>query len=529
MSVLFETSVGDIVVDLETSLCPRASTNFIKLAKSYYYNYATFFSVQSRFLAQTGDPTNTGAGGESIWSRAASVLAPADRYFVPEMVPSLKHRARGTLSLALIERPDPKQPGQTQLVAGSQFFITLADRIDYFDGKHAVIGHVVEGGEPGGALDKLDAAFVDEQNRPLTDIRIRGISVLDDPFPDPPGLRIPSRTPSPTPEQLASIRLSEAEAAQKDDAELAPEEREEKERAKNSKAAALTLEMVGDLPFAEIRPPENILFVCKLNPVTRSEDLELIFSRFGQILTCEVIKDKKVSPGLRACVPELDVASVADHGFEINEQSGDSLQYAFIEFAEKESAEQAYFKMQNTLIDDRRIWVDFSQSVSKLHGDWLTKRLGGRKPPADKLVQEGRDGQPPRGGGGGSGGGSSGHRPGYDAYPRRDREYERRRDDYRGGASGPGRDRRDQDDRDRRRRDDAEDRYRRHDTSRRRDDASYQDRRERGDDRDRDWEGDRYRREDDPYRRDSSRRAQEYGREGGTRERQRESSPHCRR
>lgn len=30
--------------------------------------------------------------------------------------------------------------------------------------------------------------------------------------------------------------------------------------------------------------------------------------------------------------------------------------------------------MQNVLIDDRRIWVDFSQSVSKLHGVWNKQR-----------------------------------------------------------------------------------------------------------------------------------------------------------
>lgn len=40
---------------------------------------------------------------------------------------------------------------------------------------------------------------------------------------------------------------------------------------------------VGDLPDADIRPPENVLFVCKLNPVTTDEDLEIIFSRFGSI------------------------------------------------------------------------------------------------------------------------------------------------------------------------------------------------------------------------------------------------------
>lgn len=40
---------------------------------------------------------------------------------------------------------------------------------------------------------------------------------------------------------------------------------------------------VGDLPDADMRPPENVLFVCKLNPVTTDEDLEIIFSRFGAI------------------------------------------------------------------------------------------------------------------------------------------------------------------------------------------------------------------------------------------------------
>lgn len=37
--------------------------------------------------------------------------------------------------------------------------------------------------------------------------------------------------------------------------------------------------MVGDLPDADVKPPSNMLFVCKLNPVTREEDLEIIFSR----------------------------------------------------------------------------------------------------------------------------------------------------------------------------------------------------------------------------------------------------------
>lgn len=47
--------------------------------------------------------------------------------------------------------------------------------------------------------------------------------------------------------------------------------------------ALCNVSQVGDLPDADIRPPENVLFVCKLNPVTTDEDLEIIFSRFGPI------------------------------------------------------------------------------------------------------------------------------------------------------------------------------------------------------------------------------------------------------
>jgi peptidyl-prolyl cis-trans isomerase-like 4 len=63
------------------------------------------------------------------------------------------------------------------------------------------------------------------------------------------------------------------------------EEVEEIAKEKEAAARATILEIVGDLPDAEVAPPENVLFVCKLNPVTTDEDLEIIFSRFGKINT----------------------------------------------------------------------------------------------------------------------------------------------------------------------------------------------------------------------------------------------------
>lgn len=209
--------------------------------------------------------------------------------------------------------------------------------MDLLDGKAAIFGEVVEGFD---ALEKINNAFIDSTGRPLKDIRILHTVVLDDPFEDPEGLVEPPSSPVPSTAQLATVRIAHDEELDQD---ADPEALEKLRREREARAQALTLELIGDLPFADVTPPEQVLFVCKLNPVTRDEDLELIFSRFGKILSCEVIRDKK---------------------------TGDSLQYAFIEFANKEDCERAYFKMQGVLIDDHRIHVDFSQSVSKLADSW---------------------------------------------------------------------------------------------------------------------------------------------------------------
>ena len=239
----------------------------------------------------------------------------------------------GTVSMATV----PSQNDPDIRLAASQFLVTLGENLDYLDGKAAIFGKVVEGFD---TLQKIDQAFIDDKGRPMKDIRIRHTIVLDDPFPDPVGLREPSSSPVPSKAQLATVLIPDDEVLDEniDEAAVAKLRRE-----REARAQALTLEMLGDLPHAEVKPPENVLFVCKLNPVTQDEDLNLIFSRFGKILSCEVIRDKR---------------------------TGDSLQYAFIEFQEQKDCEQAYFKMQGVLIDDHRIHVDFSQSVSKLSDSW---------------------------------------------------------------------------------------------------------------------------------------------------------------
>ena len=50
MSVLFETSLGDIVIDLEVDSCPKTCENFLKLCKVYYYNLNAFFNGKFQTL-----------------------------------------------------------------------------------------------------------------------------------------------------------------------------------------------------------------------------------------------------------------------------------------------------------------------------------------------------------------------------------------------------------------------------------------------------------------------------------------------
>ncbi|KAJ5096301.1 Nucleotide-binding alpha-beta plait [Penicillium alfredii] len=260
MSALLETSLGDIVIDLLVDESPKACQNFLKLCKTKYYNFSPIHSVQKNFTFQTGDPLGPDApesdGGSSIWGQ---LDGPSQRTFPLVLPPKLKHTERGTVSMATV----PAKTDPDQKLAASQFIITLGDNLDYLDGKAAIFGKVVEGFD---VLEKINDSFIDDRGRPLKDIRIRHTVVLDDPFDDPSGLVEPPESPVPSKAQLATVRIADDEDL---DDDMDEDAMEKLRREREARAQALTLEMVGDLPFAEVKPPENVLFVCKLNPVTQ--------------------------------------------------------------------------------------------------------------------------------------------------------------------------------------------------------------------------------------------------------------------
>lgn len=68
-----KTSVGDIEIELWAKETPKACRNFVQLCLDGYYDNCLFHRVVKGFIAQGGDPTGTGEGGESIYGEPFKV------------------------------------------------------------------------------------------------------------------------------------------------------------------------------------------------------------------------------------------------------------------------------------------------------------------------------------------------------------------------------------------------------------------------------------------------------------------------
>ena len=64
--LVIDTSRGRVLAELYPAMAPKTVERIKTLAKRHFYDGLTFFRVIDQFMAQTGDPTNTGTGGSDL-------------------------------------------------------------------------------------------------------------------------------------------------------------------------------------------------------------------------------------------------------------------------------------------------------------------------------------------------------------------------------------------------------------------------------------------------------------------------------
>ena len=176
-----KTNQGDIKLQLFPDQAPKTVKNFVELAKQGYYKGVIFHRVIPDFMIQGGDPTGTGAGGESIYGQA----------FEDEFSEEL-FNFKGALSMA---NSGPN-------TNGSQFFIVTNENVPadmvgqmkaagypdeviaryqeggtpWLDFHHTVFGQVIEGMD---VAQKISQVKRDFRDRPEEDVVIEDVEIAE--------------------------------------------------------------------------------------------------------------------------------------------------------------------------------------------------------------------------------------------------------------------------------------------------------------------------------------------------------------
>ncbi len=118
VKAVLTTAKGTFTIDLLPEDAPLTVDNFIKLARSKYFNGVSVHRVVANFVMQDGDPRGDGNGGPGWSIRCEINMVPYDR---------------GAVGMAL----SGKDTG------GSQWFVTHSPQ-PHLDGGYTVFGHVNE-------------------------------------------------------------------------------------------------------------------------------------------------------------------------------------------------------------------------------------------------------------------------------------------------------------------------------------------------------------------------------------------------
>jgi len=184
--VRLKTEMGECIVKLYNET-PEHRNNFLKLAKSKFYNGTLFHRVIKNFMIQGGDPDSKNA-------EKGKLLGEGDLGYTicPEFNDSLFHK-KGVLAAARDDNPEKASSGcQFYIVQGKVFTDEQLDAVEtkrlkhkipqwqrevyktiggapHLDGSYTVYGEVVVGLA---MIDKIADMAIDTNNRPLSDVKM---------------------------------------------------------------------------------------------------------------------------------------------------------------------------------------------------------------------------------------------------------------------------------------------------------------------------------------------------------------------
>ncbi len=131
---IIKTRFGEIEMKFHPELAPNHVENFIKLAKSGFYNGTIFHRVIPGFMIQGGDPNTKNSLRKETYGQGGPKDEKGNPILLKAEFTDTPHK-RGIVSMARATEPD---------TAGSQFFIVVEDSF-FLDRKYTVFGEVTKG------------------------------------------------------------------------------------------------------------------------------------------------------------------------------------------------------------------------------------------------------------------------------------------------------------------------------------------------------------------------------------------------
>lgn len=179
--VVLHTSLGDMKFKMFPEVAPKAVENFMKHAKDGYYDGLTFHRVMKDFMIQGGDPTGTGAGGESIYG--AAFEDEFDTAYFPyggSLCMANSGEDTNGSQFFIVELTTPSDDFVGQMTNGGFPEEMIAHYKEFggtpwLYGLHTVFGQIFEGMEVVHAIADVQ---VDSASKPLEDVIIDKAEVI---------------------------------------------------------------------------------------------------------------------------------------------------------------------------------------------------------------------------------------------------------------------------------------------------------------------------------------------------------------